>query len=391
MKDPVRRILLAGPLPIQDDVIGGTKVSFDALVRDLSEHAALEVEVVNTSRPLAHRSRLGRLVANTRGLGSLLARLHAAAPSADVVLWCVSATGALLAGPLVWLVCRLRRRPLAVRLFGGDFDRALDRAPAPWRWLARRTFLASPLLLLQTRALCDALAEHAGTRWLPTCRAPRAEPPGAERAPARSGARRFLFVGQLRPEKGVAEMLAASDALPADAELRLHGPAMPGFDVTLADGHERARWLGPLDPAEVATTLAAADVLVFPSYHEGEGLPGIVVEALQAGLPVIATRWRSLPEIVVHERNGLLVEPRDAAGLAAAMRRLYEDRELCDALAAGALRAGRDWASDEWHGRLVTWLLATFPSTARQEPEPRDGPRDESPPGPRSERRGEAA
>ncbi len=348
------RLLLAGPLPHPRDVIGGTKVSFADLVQRLASRPGFEVEVLDTARPRAGLSRLRRLVEDARALARLCLRLARRPSDGERCLWCVSAGGVLRAGPLVWLLCRLRGRPLAVRPFGGDLDVALARAPAPLRALARRTVLRAPLLLLQTHALCERFP---GARWLPTAREIEPRAPLVDPDPAR-GARRFVLLGQLRPEKGVLEALQASDGLPPDAELCVYGPPMPGFDARQLAGHPRARWCGPLASAEVPPVLRASDVLLLPSYHQGEGIPGAIVEALQCGVPVIATRWRSLPEIVEHEKNGLLVEPKDAQALGQAMQRLVADGRLWRALAAGARASGELWRSTRWVGALEGWLLA---------------------------------
>ena len=48
-----------------------------------------------------------------------------------------------------------------------------------------------------------------------------------------------------------------------------------------------------------------------PTFHEGEGYPGIILEAFSVGMPVISTHWNSIPEIVMHNENGLLVPIKD--------------------------------------------------------------------------------
>ncbi|MEO0663339.1 MAG: glycosyltransferase, partial [Planctomycetota bacterium] len=285
------RVLLAGPLPIDGDVVGGTKVSFARLARGLRDDERLDVRVFDTSRARAGRGRMRRLVGEVATLARLLGR--AAFGREEVVVLNASSGGLLSSGPLVWAACRLRGARFVVRVFGGDLDLFLDRAPWLRRALFRRTTARADLLLLQTRALCERLDGARAVRWLPTTREPA--PRDAATLERDGVATRFLFVGQLRAEKGVADAVAAANALGAGVTLTVAGPAMPGFDVDALESTPRWSWVGPLPPAEVARAMADHDVLVFPSRHAGEGLPGTIVEAMQLGLPVVAARWRSVP------------------------------------------------------------------------------------------------
>ena len=81
---------------------------------------------------------------------------------------------------------------------------------------------------------------------------------------------------------------------------------------------------------------AALDVAVLPSYREAHGLA--VLEAMALGRPVVATNVGGIPEMVEHERTGLLVPPHDAVALAEAIVRMLTDHPLADTLA----RAGHD-------------------------------------------------
>ncbi len=84
--------------------------------------------------------------------------------------------------------------------------------------------------------------------------------------------------------------------------------------------------------------LAALDVFAFPSLYEGLG--SVLLDAMRAGLPIVASRVGGIPEIVQHEVNGLLVPPADAEALAAALERLYRDAQLRRRLgAAGRAKA----------------------------------------------------
>lgn len=344
-------LLLIGPLPIEGDVIGGTKVSFASMVEDVRATERYVVQVHNLSRPRAGRGRLGRLWVDLCGLLSVLACLLSPASRFDAVVFNTSSGGALLSGPFVWACCALRRWPLAVRLFGGDLDLFIDRAAPPLAWLARRTTLAADLVLLQTHALCERFGSSERVRWWPTTRELHA-------APSRSGAAatRFLFLSQLRPEKGAQLAIEAALQLPPEASLTLYGPEMPGFDVRAAIADTNCLYGGALSREEVPGVLAVNDVLVFPSTHSGEGVPGILIEALQTGLPVICSRWRALPEIVDDGVNGLLVDASDSHDLAQAMQRLASDPALFETLRAGALLSGERYRATEWNETLCAWL-----------------------------------
>ncbi len=89
---------------------------------------------------------------------------------------------------------------------------------------------------------------------------------------------------------------------------------------------------------EIATALAyaAADVFVAPSLEDN--LPNTVLESMACGTPVVGFRAGGIPDMVEHEVNGLLVEPRDVAQLAQALSRLTTDNALHSTLGAAARR-----------------------------------------------------
>ena len=93
--------------------------------------------------------------------------------------------------------------------------------------------------------------------------------------------------------------------------------------------------LGGSPYSEMPKYMAAADVFALPSISEGLGL--VVLEALATGVPVVASRVGGIPDILIHEYNGLLVEPRDVEGLAEAIVRILSDDKLKRRLIEGGL------------------------------------------------------
>lgn len=98
---------------------------------------------------------------------------------------------------------------------------------------------------------------------------------------------------------------------------------------------------------DVPELLSSSSVFVLSS--SSEALPVSVLEAMAAGLPVVATRVGGVPELVVDGETGFLVPPSDAAALAAALQRLLDDPELRARLgAAGRARAEEHFALDSF-------------------------------------------
>jgi glycosyltransferase involved in cell wall biosynthesis len=94
-----------------------------------------------------------------------------------------------------------------------------------------------------------------------------------------------------------------------------------------------------------ARYLRAADVFVLPSRSEAFGYA--VLEAAVAGVPVIASRVGGIPEIIHHEREGLLVQSGDVSALAAALSRLLSDQTLRNRLGEAGLLRGRVFSVDQ--------------------------------------------
>jgi glycosyltransferase involved in cell wall biosynthesis len=89
---------------------------------------------------------------------------------------------------------------------------------------------------------------------------------------------------------------------------------------------DRVSFRGRVGPDDKARFLSDADVFVFPGYQP-EGLPLVIVEALAAGLPVIATPVGTVPDVIREDVDGIIVPTRDTAALAAAIGSLASDPE----------------------------------------------------------------
>jgi glycosyltransferase involved in cell wall biosynthesis len=170
-----------------------------------------------------------------------------------------------------------------------------------------------------------------------------AEGPVPPRAPARRRAR-ILAVGRLVPKKGHADLLAACARLrdrgiDFECEIVGSGPLHAALSAEVQRHRlgERIRLRGSMTHRELIALYRAADLFVLaPRIAEDgdrDGIPNVIAEAMAAGLPVVATAVSGIPELVRHERTGLLAPSRDPEALAEAMARLLTDRALALRLA----------------------------------------------------------
>ncbi len=155
-----------------------------------------------------------------------------------------------------------------------------------------------------------------------------------------------LLVGHIAafdPTKGQMTLLAAA------AELAARAPNVHFVLVGAGKDEARIRAAAAELPNvsiegwtnEVGNYLAAFDLFAFPS--EREGLGSVLLDAMQFGLPIVASAAGGIPDIVTHEANGLLVPVGDAPALAAAIERLVRDEPLRAAFAAESRERARDY------------------------------------------------
>ena len=216
------------------------------------------------------------------------------------------------------------RTPLVTTVHGSDVRLAKGRSSAVG--LMRRVMRRSAVVAAVSDFLADEVAElcpgHvAQLAPMPIDLArfsPIAVP--AERA-------RFLFVGRLNAQKGVADLLAAFAAVDPSAQLDIVGDgedaaALRARAVSLGVS-DRIAWLGMQPPSELPALYRRATAIVVPSDKEGLGL--VAVEAACCHTPTIGYSGGGLPDVVRDGTTGWLVTPGDTAALARAMSAVISD------------------------------------------------------------------
>ena len=181
----------------------------------------------------------------------------------------------------------------------------------------------------------------------------------------------MLFAGFLGPSKGVDELLDAWEQVAISDDLPLliagDGDGTPWLEALRARADAMPippRWLGAVDEPHFSSLFAHAAVVVLP-YRTSSSASGIVVRALAAGRPIIATRVPAIEGLVHDEVEGRVTAPGDAPALARALRELLDDPSARDRLGEAALNRARTELS--W-ARHVSELEYAYDEARRARP-----------------------
>ena len=174
-----------------------------------------------------------------------------------------------------------------------------------------------------------------------------------------------VFVGMLEPYKNVDGLAGAWRLVVRELpEARLvivgKGSMRATIEELVAELSDNVEWHPELPPAEVARKLDEGRLLALPS--RSEGLGRVVIEAFARGRGVVASGVGGIPDLVRDGVEGLLVDPRDTEGIARALLRVLDDRDLAERLGAAAAERYRDWHTTptEYAGQVRELVEASF-------------------------------
>jgi glycosyltransferase involved in cell wall biosynthesis len=180
----------------------------------------------------------------------------------------------------------------------------------------------------------------------------------------------IVAIGRLIAKKGFANLIHAS-ALLVDRERSFRceifgdGPLENQLRAQIEELglQERVQLLGAKPQPEIKERLANASVFVMPSMPEADGgmdnLPTVIMEAMATGLPVVSTRIGGIPEMVIDNQTGFLVQPEDAVALAGAIERVTNDRSLGRKLGQAGYERSQKLFSIEKNVRELYALLSS--------------------------------
>ena len=162
-----------------------------------------------------------------------------------------------------------------------------------------------------------------------------------------------FYVGRHEPRKGLGVLLQAFRHLPADVRLWVasDGPETAELKERFGDDR-RIEWLGRIDDAEKIRRLKSARAFCAPSLR-GESFGVVLLEAMAAGTPVVASRIDGYTNVATHDSDSILVEPDDPRALAEALARVLVDPRLAARLTAAGRENAAGYSMDSLADRYV--------------------------------------
>jgi len=299
------KILLIGPRFNQRNplLIGGAITLFENLINRLDHHK-VDYVVVDTNKKnytnfiVAYISIIVQILFKQKGCSDI--SLHS---SRDYVIL----------GVIVVAIGRWLKKRTSLRKFGGEALQVYQKSYGIKRKIIDYIYSNMDRLFFEIQHTVSYFKHiNPKTFWFPNVRNKVLEP-----VLPRTYQKRFVFMSSVKVEKGIDEIIAASEKLGGDYTIDIYGPIE---DVKYSQSYfdeKPLSYKGVVKSNQVLETLSQYDVLLLPTYYKGEGYPGIIIEAYSLGIPTISTTLQGIKEIVNPYETGILIEPKDVDELVA--------------------------------------------------------------------------
>jgi glycosyltransferase involved in cell wall biosynthesis len=361
----MKTLLFVGPKP---PPIGGSPLTVQAMLEELACYPDVQVKLISTSPGLDVRKKMtGFNFEKVWRSIVILPKYLYMIPTCDAVLVFANDLFAITLAPLLLCIARLFRKPFYLKPVGAGLDLFINRQKKIFRNYLLNVLRSMDGILTQTQLLKNDLNKLgcSNAEYLPGCR-PLAPIVPVQRNEAAD--LRLIYLGHITRLKGILVLLQALQALQQTCDKKIacdfYGPIHDELRAEFLKELEsapNARYRGVADPGTGPQLISEYDALVLPTYYDTEGHPGVIIEAMHAGVPVISTQVRTFPELITHGSNGFLVPQQDSAALADVIRLLAVDPALRKAMGEANHHKGVEFRADTV---VKTMLNIVFPNTA---------------------------
>lgn len=379
-----QKVLLIGPRS-SEKITYGMSIGFDLLISGFEERNLPHI-IIDRSLGMAGRTvgafSFGGMIATVLMLGAFLINL----PRVGIIYLTIgtSRAGFLRDMMMIWAGWLLGKR-IVLHLKGGGFLSFYEQNPGWFKFLLRHAITRAKAVIVLGELLKDQF------QFVPGVEARLAVVPNG--LPQKSGRVesipgktihagepfKLLYLSNMIPSKGYLDLLEACRLLHFDRGIPIQCDFCGAFITTVNDdmGSSPAEaetvfrtlirqkgldsivhYHGTVRGDKKRKMLQNAHLFLLPTAYPWEGQPISIIEAMACGLPVIATRYRGIPEQVIDGYNGLLLEQKSPQEIAAAVERVWRDPPLYEQFSRQAVSHFRQHFTREAHlNRLIPAIL----------------------------------
>lgn len=289
-------LLLIGPRQAKNGKIGGVVVLFENLLLNLDRKQISYIIADSNSDNYSNKLTMFFNVINKIFKVGTYQHISLNGTAKDYLYF----------SPILLMINIIFGKQFSLRKFAGNFDEYHASLNVISRFFVNLLLKRSSVNFFETQSLVGKFKKfNKNTCWFPNVR-----PQQTIKSKSYTEGEEFkvLFCSQVSTEKGVLDLINAVKNM-ENVTLTIAGPIS---DITLINIEElcpeNVKYVGVVDNEAIYDFISDYHCFVLPTYYEGEGYPGAIIEAFMVGLPVISTKWRQIPELV--ENSGILVEPR---------------------------------------------------------------------------------
>lgn len=229
--------------------------------------------------------------------------------------------------PFIIFFSKIFKKTISLRKFAGDFDILYDNCSTSRKQILKYVLKNSDINFFETKYLVKQFKLiNENTYWFPNVR--------KKTNIKREGnyKKRFIFLSQIKEEKGIREIFEVSNQLDNSYTFDIYGNLLDNMKNTNFNNYN-VNYKGALNPEDVQKTLSQYDVFILPTFWKSEGYPGVIIEALSVGLPIISTNLRGIKEMVDSD-SSILIEPKNILQLKKAIESINDKNYLGKSTAA---------------------------------------------------------
>jgi glycosyltransferase involved in cell wall biosynthesis len=337
----VTHCLLIGRCP---PPLGGATVLHSLMVKGLKKDPSLKISVLNLPPPMRHPHLHIPHWILTLFKAATQIRKH------EVVIFNCTTKGLATFGYLLSVLCQFSNRRLILRKFAGTRISTLH--PALMHF-SRAAIDNASMYLSETEYLVHEAKILSAT---PARQLPNYRPMPTEQKTTVANPDRFVYLGRINRDKGVHNLIAAFRHGSLQSQtLDLFGPVEGAMDKDLENLPTNVKYKGTVNPEDSVKTLSNYSAMILPSSHAGEGIPGVILECLAAGIPTVATSIGGISELF-RNTAGIELKSPSPNHIIEATRQLTDSPNILTEIRSRIRTTRGLYSQDHWHRLLSMWI-----------------------------------